>query len=227
MACILLLTVSACDNECITGSGPIVTQTLALDDFSSFTMMGSGRVVLTQGNTQTVRVEGQQNIINQLNRDVRGGHWDIFVEECVRRSDQLTFYITVPAIDHVALTGSGRIESTNVIESQAISVILSGSGDIELDIDTDEVDAAISGSGTIDLSGDADYSDLDISGSGSFRAFGMETRESDVTITGSGSCRVLVEDMLRVRISGSGNVYYRGDPQLEVDITGSGKVEKG
>ena len=43
-----------------------------------------------------------------------------------------------------------------------------------------------------------------------------------ISISGSGNCEVLVEEILDVSISGSGNVYYKGNPQINVNISGSG-----
>ena len=65
------------DAQRLTGSGPIVTQDLSIADFTGVSLGFSGDVYLRQGNKQSVRVEGQQNLIDHLNTDVVDGVWKL------------------------------------------------------------------------------------------------------------------------------------------------------
>ncbi|MCA6078788.1 head GIN domain-containing protein [Fulvivirga sedimenti] len=218
------LFIQGCDEACISESGPIVSREINLSSFNSFTLMGSGNVYITQGPEQKVVIEAASNVIDLMNRDVRGGHWDIYNRECIRNIRELNIYITIPDIQFIGLSGSGRITSQNTLITQDLEIVLSGSGDINAAVQADDINNSISGSGNIELFGETDHSSLKISGSGSYRSFGMESRTSNVNITGSGNAQVHAVEALDVRISGSGSVYYEGNPQLTISITGSGKV---
>ncbi len=168
----------------------------------------------------------QNNILNQINTDVRGGHWDVFTEGCIRNHRGLKIYITVPDLAMIGLTGSGSIETYDMFETEEMSLILSGSGRLEVDVTAREVHTTITGSGKVEIDGQAEQADLDITGSGTYEGFGLETQTNYVQISGSGDAQVSVQNLLDVKISGSGNVYYRGNPTVETDITGSGEVKK-
>lgn len=209
---------------CLNGSGPIVSETIILPDFTGIDVRMSARVFVRQGDEFEVTVEGKQNIIDELERDVHNGIWRIEIDRCVRDVGELTVFVTMPDITSLKMSGSGDIISENTLIVQDINLEISGSGDIDLSLEADDIDSRISGSGDLILEGLADELDLTISGSGDLRAFGLTLRTADINITGSGDAEVFVNELLIVRISGSGDVFFKGDPTIDTTITGSGRV---
>jgi hypothetical protein len=219
---------SGCDDyPCIKGSGPVESREIFLSPVSSFSFHGSGNVFLQKGQEQRIRVEGQRNILDLLETDVHAGHWDIEFDKCIKNMTELKIYITLPEVEYIALSGSGRI--TGFAENETfdeLAVSLSGSGQIELDAFAPTVRADVTGSGRIRLNGTAEEEIVRISGSGKYRGYGMDVNTADINISGSGDAEVSVEDFLDVNIQGSGNVFYFGNPQVTSKVTGSGKVIK-
>ncbi|MEL6867037.1 MAG: hypothetical protein AAFP19_21620 [Bacteroidota bacterium] len=56
----------------IKGEGPRVEKTLDVSNFSGFKLKISADIVLRKGNTQSVKVKGQQNIIDLITRYAGG-----------------------------------------------------------------------------------------------------------------------------------------------------------
>lgn len=210
--------------DCEKGEGVIISEELLLNDFTKIKLKISGDVYLTQGSEQEVIVEGQQNIIHQLDLDVNGETWEIEFDDCVKDYDDLKIYITMPEIKELNISGSGMIYGENDFDLGDVRFRISGSGDIDVVADAEDIDAKISGSGKIKLAGSAVSFDVKISGSGDYRAFGMDTDKGEIEISGSGEAEVMVDEELDVDISGSGDVYYKGEPELRIDISGSGDV---
>ena len=69
---------------CMSPKGPNVTQTIALPDFEGIDLAIASDVTIHKGDVQTVTVTGAQNIIDNLERNVSGGIWEIRFDECVR-----------------------------------------------------------------------------------------------------------------------------------------------
>ncbi len=210
--------------DCESGEGSIVTQELNLNDFNSLELNIDAEVRLTQGNPQRVVVEGQRNIIDLLEIDVRNDNWDIEFDRCVRRSEDLKIFITIPDIKTLQVGGSGLIFGENTFVGDDLILRISGSGDIDLAVDVEDIDSRISGSGKVRLEGITEDFEFKISGSGDYRTFDLESKRGEVDISGSGDAEVRVEDLLDVDISGSGDVKYKGRPILNVNISGSGRV---
>ncbi len=210
---------------CMDADGPITTIDLDLPEFTSITLAMEARVEITQGPEQSVTVEGKSDIFDELDLDVsNSGIWTIRTKDCVRDVDNLTFYITVPDLNEIKISGSGKIISTNTFIGGDIELKISGSGEIDIALEADDVEVEISGSGKVFLEGIGDELDLNITGSGDLRAFNLTTREGNIKISGSGDAEVRIEDRLDIRITGSGDVYYKGQPLLDISITGSGEV---
>jgi hypothetical protein len=210
----------------IRGEGPQVTRQLDVDDFDGFTLAINARVQITQGSARSVEVEGQENIIDNIVTDVRDGRWKIKFDQNVRRHDGLTIRITMPRLQEASISGSGSIEGQGPFTGlDDLQIGISGSGDIDLDVEAADIRTSISGSGDIRLGGSANRHEVRISGSGDVHAAELNAKDCQVRISGSGDAEVNASDMLEVSTSGSGDVYYRGRPRVKAKVSGSGKVE--
>lgn len=208
-------------------------ETISVGDFDEVTMKIGGTVYITQGDKNEVILEGDQDDIEEVNVEVRGGELTI---ESSRRSRwsfwnssnvRLDVYVTVKELKSVTVSGSGDIVGQNAIKTNDFRARVSGSGDIEMELDARTVDTGISGSGNIELSGSATSGRLSISGSGKLLAENLRLDDFEVRISGSGRGSITVYGELDVRISGSGSVYYSGDPTgVNSSISGSGKVRR-
>ncbi|MEM9885276.1 MAG: head GIN domain-containing protein [Bacteroidota bacterium] len=214
------------DEICEKGEGPTVEKELDLPPFHSILLDVSADVFITQGEAQSIRVEGQENIIDLLEQEVRNETWEIdFERTCVRNYDGLKIFITLPDVRGIEIDGSGNVTGENVFTTDNIDLDIDGSGDMDLALEVKTIDARIDGSGDMELEGIADKAGYYIRGSGDIRAFDLETLEADVEIRGSGSVETTVLDFLRIDIDGSGDVFYKGNPEIEQRIDGSGDVK--
>jgi hypothetical protein len=189
----------------LTGQGPVVKQELDLPAFRSIGLGASGTVYLYKGNTQKVEVEGQQNIIDALRKDVRNRSWNIGFDQRVRNYRKLVIHITLPTVEDLSIGGSGSIIAKDAFDA----------GDMKM---------SIGGSGAIEFAGTAGDVMISIGGSGSVKAGDLKAANCRVSIGGSGSAFIEVADKLDVSIAGSGNVHYKGRPVINSSVAGSGKV---
>jgi hypothetical protein len=212
------------DGGCLRGQGAIISEDMSLNRIDAIDLQLPAKVYLRQGSEQQVVVEGQANVIDNLERTVRGGLWKIGTERCIRDMEELRIFITVPEVAAIKLSSSGQIFSENELVADDLDLEISGSGNINLSLMADDIETSIPGSGNLRLMGAADELGFDLTGSGSLQAFDLEARKGDLNIEGSGDAEVHVTEELNVSISGSGDVFYHGKPSLNVAITGSGEV---
>jgi len=243
---LLLATMESCESGMIgiRGEGEMVEQTLNLDDFYSLSSEISANVHITYGAEKSVKIVGQQNIIDNISTTVKSGYWEVKFNHRVRKHDGLDIYITTNDLESIELSGSGDLVSTNkFVSTRAVDYSISGSGNIDFDIDAPKVSAAISGSGDIRLNtstpkveliisgsgnsylnGQSEALDITISGSGNIYAYSLETIECNVNVSGTGNCELFVANSLSIDISGSGDINYKGYPSISTHISGSGNI---
>lgn len=208
----------------ITGKGDVVTEIIELDAIEGLDLAIEADIELNYGETQTVEISAQKNIIDNIKRDIRSGTWQIKFKRNASNFDPILISITVPEIKDVSISGTGEVFFNDEFETDFLELGISGSGIIDGLIICNKTKISIPGSGDIYLSGTADEQDISVSGSGNYSGFGLECGDCDISIPGSGYCEVFVNDNLYVKISGSGNVYYRGMPSILHEISGSGRI---
>ena len=212
----------------IKGEGPMVTKTLELDPFTAIDLGTSANVLLTQGDRQSVEVNGQQNIIDRLKTQVSNGKWNIQMQRGSYSYKEMTIKITIPKLTGVSVSGSGDVRGSNRFTNvDDLKIRVGGSGNVVLDMEANDINTAIMGSGNINLEGQASNFEVKVSGSGNVKAQNLTARNCKVQINGSGNAKVNVDGELNVLINGSGNVVYKGDAKVRSKINGSGDVRGG
>lgn len=212
----------------VRGKGDVVTQTRDLSGFSSIRLACSADVTFEQDSAYSVRVTGQQNILDVLTTENHGGELRIDFSRDVWGSKPVRVEVRGPRMHSMTISGSGNIRSDSKITTGSISLRITGSGNISLlSLVTTEADATLSGSGNIEIAGGtADRSTYTTSGSGNINGEFFECRHNVTNLSGSGNVRVFATETLHVTISGSGDVRYRGTPGVDVSISGSGTLRK-
>jgi hypothetical protein len=95
-----------------------------------------------------------------------------------------------------------------------------------MNVNTPEVRAEISGSGQINVAGETEELKVSMSGSGVYKSEQLSAENVEINISGSGDATVYADNDIKASIAGSGNVYYKGKAQVHSDIAGSGGVRR-
>jgi hypothetical protein len=201
--------------------------------FSKISFRVPGKLVLRQGNTQKVELEGDKETLSKIETEVNGDKLVIGNEDRWNwgwtDNNRIMAYITVKDITAISVSGSGELITEGKITTDRMDLNVSGSGSLQTDVTVSgELNADVSGAGRIDVKGSCQNMDSDISGSGKINASLTIGGQVSVDISGSGKFEASgTAKEIRTEISGSGKVYASN---LEVDkckvqISGSGDVE--
>jgi hypothetical protein len=230
----------------VDGSGDVVDQTFEVRDFDRVTLEGFGSVFIEQGQTESLSVETDENIIPLLDIRVQGNELHLGIKRGydVRPSQSITFNLTVKDLNAVAVEGSGDfyvepVSASNLavsidgsgnidikgVTGDSLSIDLDGSGNITIeDLEVQTIDTSLQGSGDIELEGNADRQEVSVNGSGNYLAGELETVSTDIRIPGSADVTVWTSEDLNIQVSGSGNVQYFGAPRVDQSGSGSGNI---
>ncbi len=225
LAFIMIYVLSSCN--CIVGEGNIELEEREVSGFNKISLGIHAKVILKQDSAYSMRVNAQANILELLKTEVQGNTLKIdYGFNCVRDAREVTIYLSMPELQGVDVSGSGKVICMQGFRTKNLDLDVSGSGEIMMEAAAAFIQSRISGSGKIDIAGKAKKHELDISGSGGIYAFNLRTTDTKVHINGSGDAKVYAIGSLYARISGSGSVYYKGEPELSSDMNGSGQVIK-
>lgn len=201
-------------------------------NFNGIAAGGPIVVVVTLGNTESLRFEGDAEAISTLITEVKGNiliirpqnSWTSWARKY--HNKKIIAYVSAKTIKSLTMSGDGNITVKGNIQGAALASTLSGSGSISATIDVDSFVGVISGSGNLNISGKADKATVTISGSGNLTKKGLSVSDLKTVISGSGSVNLNAEGHINAVISGSGSVNYSGNANVEKRVSGSGSVRK-
>lgn len=212
---LLMATLAGCYyfGPCIDGSGPVESETREVSGFSGVTNTGSFDVYIQTAEEFYVEVRAQENLLPIIETYVSG--YTLYVrtkdDACFRSSLPVEVYVSMPELEILTLSGSGRIFAESA-HTSVFECINSGSGRVVIDtVDVHDCSAGNSGSGLIRIG------EMEATQVGLFQS-GSGTIDGGV-IHGSSE--------LKIRHSSSGhvNAVLYGGNTVDGVLSGSGKIE--
>jgi hypothetical protein len=203
-------------------------QTRDVSDFHAIEISYPAEVVITQGSTESLEIEAEDNVLPGLKTQVKSGTLEIFYkaekDKHVNPTKPVKITIVVKELDDVQFSSAGSL-TIDGLKTDALDFNLSGAGKVEVnDIETKDLSVDLSGAGSMDASGIADGLDVNISGAGSYNGGDLHSQTVKVNISGLGSATVWADDELDANVSGAGSINYYGSPSVSKNVSGVGGV---
>lgn len=218
------------------GSGMAFSQTRETRKVGTFTKVAfrvPGKLFLKQGNEQKVELEGDKEILAEIETEVDGNKLSIGKEnhwmDWNWHGEKVNVYITMKDIEGLSVSGSGDLVGQGVLTANDLDLKVSGSGSLEIEANASgDLEADVSGSGNLSFKGKCKSLESGISGSGRVSINGTIAGTADVSVSGSGKMEASgTADAIKTTISGSGKVLAQNleVKKCDVRISGSGDVE--
>ena len=214
---VVALTLSACDGISITfndgdskvkGSGVAASEMRSVASFDTIDATGVGKLKLRIGDTESLKVMADDNILPLIKTEVKDGVLTLSTKGATLSKTDIVFDVTARRIKRLENSGT-------------VSIDASGFNGGELAVET-------SGVGSIKLNGRVDSLKAELSGVGSLEADALAADRVDTNLSGVGSAHVRAEKSLRANVSGVGSLSWKGAAtDVTTNVSGIGRVSKG
>ncbi|MGZ3871788.1 MAG: head GIN domain-containing protein, partial [Mucilaginibacter sp.] len=203
-----------------------------LSGFNAVNVAGSFDVIITQGSTESVKVEAPASVINRILTEVNGGVLKIYSKHdnwnwgsMFGNHKKIVVYVTAKDLNAVSITGSGDVSFKDGLRTNALRLSVSGSGDMYGKVEVKTLESSVSGSGDMKLAGHATSSTVRLVGSGDYSARGLETATTMISLTGSGDAYINASQKVDAAVHGSGDIHCTGSPKdVSKSKSGSGDI---
>ena len=212
----------------VKGSGIVKTESRNVSGFSSISVSIPANVIVVQGETEGVVLEGDDNILPLIETVVDDRQLQICFNEknLSIRTSALKLIVSAKAVEGLSVAGAGDMHAAR-LRSATLKVRISGSGNTTIgNLDTDNLIVSVAGSGNFTAGGKARNVETRIAGSGDMKIGKLEASTVKVSVAGSGDATVWAKESLTVSVAGSGDVKYYGDAKVSQSIAGSGSVKR-
>ena len=213
----------------VAGSGHVTTETRPVSNFDAVTFAGFGDLTIIQGDSESLTIQAEDNILPHITTRVTNGTLVIgfdsqYGSDEIRPTQPIKFNLALKNLSALELSGAGSVQSTS-LKTEQLSIRVSGAGNIKIDnLEASGLTTTLSGAGNLNLGGHAANVDSRLTGLGSFQAGNLKSKSAKITVSGAGSATLAAEESLDVTLSGVGSVEYYGSPKVSQRISGLGSV---
>jgi hypothetical protein len=236
----------------VRGSGQITSETRSVSDFDQISICCGMQLMLTQGETEALQIEADDNLLPEIVTEVLAGELAIRYRDTNGQTQYLPSQpvrvrVNAVEIHNLIVSGGGSLEAgplqtdrlaiqvsggsramTGTITADNLKVEVSGGGDFSAqDMQLTTLDLDLSGGSTASLETlQAESLKLGSSGGGEIAVAGGVTTQ-DVSLSGGSSYQAgdLESEIVRISMSGGGEATLWANESLEVDLSGGARVE--
>lgn len=211
----------------VRGDGNVVKQERKISSFSGIEVGGAFKVFLTQGESESLTVEADENLMDIISTEVHGKTLKINTTKDIQDSKVLNVYITFKMIDELDVSGACQLSSENKFKLGDLNLDCSGASDVTLKMSATDIELDCSGASQVDLFGTGEFLSLDLSGASNLDASDFEVGTCDADVSGASHGKIMVRSELSAEVSGAGSLKYSGDPVIKShEVSGAGSLKK-
>ncbi len=191
----------------VKGSGQTATEARDVRDFKGVDVGSVFKVEVTAQADYAVEIEGDDNLLQYVKTEVRGGTLHIKTTRKIKPTSPIRVRVSAPAIDNLDISGAAEVTVNNV-RSEKLTVDSSGASKIYINGDAAKLNADVSGATKID-------------------AEKLNVVDANIDASGASSVTVNVSGTLNGDASGASRIIYTGAPtSVKKDTSGAGSVSQ-
>ena len=208
LAAVLL---AGCGVTIVNGSGKVITESRKVSNFSAVSFSGLGDITISQGSTESLTVEAEDNVMPLIKTEVTNGTCIIRFDtqdwrEMVRPTKPIRFNLTLKNLTALDFSGAGNILAAS-LKTGRLTLEVSGVGNVKLErLEATELATTMTGAANVDIAGQVTKQEVEMSGAGQYSAGNLNSQTAKITVTGVGGATLWARDSLDVTLNGAGSV---------------------
>lgn len=213
-------------SDCIEGTGNLIEDNIYLPDVNSIIVNVPMNLVLTPSQEESISVKSNLDVLKNLKLDIDDGELAISGRRDLCPKN-LTVLISLKSIKEIELKADTKLTTTSKFQVDDFNLTISGSADVNMSIDADEMYVNLDGTGNIKLDGKSNELEINLDGSGNIDASNFVSDEIESDLDGNGIIQINPTKSLKASLSGDGKILYKNKPEkLETQIDGNGIIDK-
>lgn len=215
----------SCDMEMNTKIN-LATGEVDFAPFDAVNTSGAVKVELTQGASESVVLEGEEEYFENIIVETRGTTLHIRTKPNLKDHGDVLILVTYDDLKDLRISGASKVSLEGKKLPNDFDLAISGASKVSVGCDFEELDLHVSGASKVKLQGNTDEGDYSISGASKVEAEGMDFDDLDVNASGAAHVRVGKGNSLTVRASGAAHVEYVDAKEISRKSSGAASISK-
>ena len=226
---VLLITTTSCFIDGMTGirgNGNVISEDRTIsNDFDVIKVQQGINLYLTQGNSVTLNVEADENIMDLLITEVKNNELKVYFDKNVYRAKARNVFLTAKTISKIKTSSGASVKSENTLQVNSLDLDSSSGSNIKVYVNAEEVTSSCSSGADIKIYGKAHTLSAKASSGSSIDADELETVDAYATASSGANINVNVTNRLTANASSGGDIDYEGEPSnVDKDTSSGGSV---
>ncbi|PYJ74111.1 MAG: hypothetical protein DME72_03950 [Verrucomicrobia bacterium] len=188
----------------VRGNGHLRTEQRTISAFA--TVDASGAFTIEWRNdAPALSITTDENLLPYIDNQVSGDTLHLYTRENIWPTHGIKVVISSPSRTGAKISGAVRL-TANQLSGPRFAFESTGASRVTLDGNIDELLAEMTGASEL-------------------TANDLQTKTTEISITGASDAEIVASETLKVAITGAGEVSYSGNPKtIEKHITGAGSI---
>jgi len=212
----------------VTGNGNVMTESRKLEtSFHSIKATEGLDVYLTQGASESVKVQADENLHDIILTEVKEGVLHIHTKENIARSSAQKVIVEFDNLEKITSTSGSDVYSTNTIKTDKLVLRSTSGSDMELQIEANSVICEATSGSDIRLTGTTNTFSAETSSGSDIKAGKLKAKICDAKATSGSDITLYSSEQLTAKASSGGDITYYGNPdKVSKNDSPSGNVRK-
>lgn len=212
----------------VKGNGNVMTESRNLDaSFHSIKATEGLDVYLTQGNSESIKVQADENLHDIILTEVKDGVLYIHTEENISHSSAQKVMVEFDDIEKITSTSGSDVYSTNTIKADKLELKSTSGSDMELEINANSVICKSTSGSDLILSGTTDRFSAESTSGSDIKASKLKAKVVDAKATSGSDITLYSSEELTAKATSGGDITYYGNPdKVNKSDSVSGNVRK-
>lgn len=205
-------------------------------NFTGIKVSSGIKVNFSQGNTQEVRVETDQDKLNYIKTEIKNGVLNIYVDNPNNKNlifNKIFVNVVAPEIDKISTLTGANLTVLNTLNSDEIdlectsgsllngdfnikntaNVMVTSGANFNANLKSNQLNfEATSGSNAV-INGHVSQANFEVTSAATCNAQNLIVENSNATVTSAGNLSINVTGNLKADASSSGKIRYKGNPK--------------
>lgn len=204
-----------------------LSETRSVPTFSGVKASEGIDVYLKKGSKEELRVEVSGAKLEDVITEVSGSYLKVHMREGRYRDRTVKVYVTYTSLSKLSASSAANIFHNGILKASTLELATSSAGNIELQVDCNELESSASSAGQVEVEGKARTARYDASSAGQIDAYDLVAEDVSAEASSAGSVKLSVSKSLDANASSGGSIRYRGSPeQSNTNASSGGSVRK-